>query len=367
MGTPKLPDIHSLLAAGIDPRTKLPLKMVEDCEYKPNLKRFLRVIDEQDAVNRYRWYNLPCNLTSQELERLLYYKGNVCFFYMKETDEFFFMPYALDGTIDFYGRFNRIHPVPMTSGTTDAEKKIYQNQATLLSTLKLNVQYGIKMPDELKEDDLYNSAVILRDYTHQLPQTIIPRQELNDGLIDIMSEIIPFMRTSLIAGTGVKGVRVNDADSSDEVKMASRSVVKSALKGELWSAIIGSVDFQDLTNGQLTRAEDYLLSLQALDNLRLGAYGLENGGLFEKKAHILESENDVNNVNVGLVLQDGLSIRQNFCNIVNSIWDLGIWCEPSESPLGVDNDGDGKAYDENDMGQYSGVENNAPEGSEEDE
>jgi hypothetical protein len=359
--TPNLPDLKTLYEAGIDPKSKLPSRVVDDIDLKPNLKKFLRIIDEQDAVNRYVWYNLPCNISSQELERLIYYKGQLCFFYLEDTNEFYFMPYALDGTIDFYGRFNRIHPVPMTAGTTEEEKRQVESQASLLSTIKLKVQKGIILPEELKAEDLFESAVILRDYTNQLPQLIVPRVSLNDPLLDVMSEIIPFMRTSLIAGTGIKGVRVNDADSSDQVKMASRSVVKSALRGELWSAIESSIDFQDLTNGQLTRAEDYLLSLQALDNLRLSAYGLENGGLFEKKAHILESENDINNVNVGLVMQDGLSIRQNFCNIVNSIWDLGIWCEPAESMLGVDNDGDGRAYDE-DTGEHSGVETNTIQG-----
>ena len=78
----------------------------------PDIKKFLRLVDEQ-----YTFYNLPADITSQELERMLYYKGQLCFFYDKDLEEFYFMPYALDGTIDFYGRYNTIHPVPMTSGT----------------------------------------------------------------------------------------------------------------------------------------------------------------------------------------------------------------------------------------------------------
>ena len=62
-----------------------------------------------------------------------------------------------------------------------------------------------------------------------------------------------------------------------------------------------------------------MLAMQSLDNLRLSGYGIDNGGLFEKKAHELQSEADINGGPVGLVMQDGLSIRQNFCNIVNSI------------------------------------------------
>ena len=84
----KLPDIETLIQAGIDPKTGLPLKVknIEPCKLKENSKLFLRLIDEQDATNRYVWYNLPCNLSSQELERMLYYKGQLCFFYNKELE-----------------------------------------------------------------------------------------------------------------------------------------------------------------------------------------------------------------------------------------------------------------------------------------
>lgn len=51
----KLPDIQTLWQAGIDPRTGLPIKMAAGakCALKEDLKKFLRLIDEQDAVNRY--------------------------------------------------------------------------------------------------------------------------------------------------------------------------------------------------------------------------------------------------------------------------------------------------------------------------
>ena len=130
----KMTDVNLIIQAGINPKNGLPIKAGSNpCSYKEDIKRFLRIIDEQDAVNRYKWYNLPCNLTSQELERMLYYKGQLAFFYMEDLDEFYFMPYALDGTIDFYGRFNTIHPVPMTSG----EEKAGKAQAELLSQIKL--------------------------------------------------------------------------------------------------------------------------------------------------------------------------------------------------------------------------------------
>ena len=286
------------------------------CTIKEDMKKYLRLIDEQDAVNRYVWYNLPANITSQELERMIYYKGQLCFFYDKDLEEFYFMPYALDGTIDFYGRYNTIHPVPMTSGTDDKGNKA---QAEYLAGKKLKCVYGIKLPEELRIQDLEQCTVLLHDYTKQLSQMVQPRATVNDPLLDVMAECIPFMRTALISSTGINGMRVNDADQQQNVVDASRSVENAALTGKPWIPIIGNIEFQELTKGQLGKSEEYMLAMQSLDNLRLSGYGIDNGGLFEKKAHELQTEADINGGPVGLVLQDGLSIRQNFCNIVNSI------------------------------------------------
>ena len=350
----KLPDLETLWKAGINPKTGLPMKLGgHKCTIKEDIKKYLRLIDEQDAVNRYVWYNLPANITSQELERMLYYKGQLCFFYDKDLEEFYFTPYALDGTIDFYGRYNTIHPVPMTSGTDDKGNKA---QAQYLAEKKLKCVYGIKLPEELTKKDLMESCVLLHDYTKQAAQTIQPRATVNDPLLDVMAECVPFMRTSMISSTGIKGVRVQDADQQQNVTDGSRSLEHAAMTGNPWVPIIGNIEFQELTDGPTGKIEEYMLAMQSLDNLRLSGYGIDNGGLFEKKAHELQTEADINGGPVGLVLQDGLSIRQNFCNIVNSIWGIGIWCEPAENISGADLNGDGVIYDRNDAGQSSGVD-----------
>ena len=319
MGKPAILDIDTLIQAGINPKTGLPVKLGgRRCSTKEDIKREIRKNDEQIFVNRYTWYNLPMNLTGAELERMLYYKGQLAFFYLKDLDEFYFMPYALDGTIDFYGRYNTIHPVPMTSGTDDKAGKA---QAQYLSNIKLNCVYGIKLPEELKEEDLTNSAVLLHDYTKQLSQTIIPTQQINDPIIDLEAECMPFLRTALLMGSGIKGVRVADADQADSVREGSRSMVDAATHAEPYVPITGAIEFQELTNGTVAKSQEFLMAMQSIDNFRLGLHGIQNGGLFEKSQYINNSQTDMNYAggDIGLTLQDGLNIRQNFCNIVNSI------------------------------------------------
>lgn len=360
-GVPTIKDVQLLVRAGINPVTGLPIKFGKigkqtNPKLKVDVNRYLRIIDEQRAVNRYTWYNLPAELSSQELERLLYYKGQIAFFYFKEIDQFVFMPYALDGTIDFYGRYNTIHPVPMTSGTTEDEKAQYKSQAEILSMKKLKVRKDLVLyADEITEELLENSAVILRDYINQLPQEQTPRYIVNDELISAMAECIPFMRTSMIISTGVMGMRVPDDDSYHDAEVAGQLMYEAAVNGNPYIPMTAKQEFQELCAKSALKAQEFMLAMQSLDNLLLAGYGIENGGLFEKKAHILNQEASINNAPVGLVYQDGLTLRQNFCNIVNSIWGLGIWCMPSEAAMSYDMNGDGMPVDNDPEGSQSGA------------
>ena len=366
---PYMPNLEALLAAGIDPKTGLPVKLNSGtkCTLKNDIKKIVRIIDEQDAVNRYKWYNLPCNLSSQEVERLLYYKGQLCFFYFKDLDEFYFMPYALDGTIDFYGRFNTIHPVPITGGDEDKDKvKRKTAQEELLSQIKLKCIYApITFADEVNYDVMTSSAVLLHDYTKQQSQTIIPRQQVNDPLIETIASMIPYARTAAMLSTGVKGVRVNDSAEAEDVMVGSNTIDVAAQTGNPWVPLLGKLDYQELNGGVAYKPTDFMQLMQSLDNFRLSTYGIDNGGLFEKKSQILESENSVNASNTAVALTDGLAIRQNFCNIVNSIWHLGIWCDVTETAARRDDNGDGR-IDENDpAASQSGSEGGNGDGNSE--
>lgn len=338
-----LPNVQPLIQAGIDPKTGLPLKAggLQGEGFKPHNKKLLRIIDEQDAVNRYTWYNLPNGLNGKLIERVLYYKGQGMFFYMEDVDQFFFLPYSLDGTIDVYGRFRGVTPLPFNGSANNGDDK---KEKPWITGLTKKPVYDIHL-DELTIDDLLDSCVLLWDYTPQMSQTNISRQILNDPLLDMEAELPCFLHTALLNATGVQGMRVGSEDEQSNVKAASQSINHAALVGEKYIPIIGQIDFQDLTPGQVAKAEEFLLSMQALDNYRLSTYGLENGGLFQKKAQVLQAEQSMNAGSASIPLRDGLEERQRFCDIANSIWGLGIWCEISETAMGMDYNFDGKADD----------------------
>lgn len=99
--------------------------------------------------------------------------------------------------------------------------------------------------------------------------------------------------------------------------------------------------------------------MQGLDNYRLSLYGLDNGGLFQKKSHMLEAEQSMNAGKAAIPLNDGLSIRQYFCDTVNALTGLGISCEISESVIGADMNMDGMSM--NDMDQSGTMNGEQPQ------
>lgn len=336
--------IDAYQQAGIDPKTGKPTRSEAKCiSPKDDIKRLLRIIDEQDAVNRFQWYNTALEISSQELERLLYYEGQLCFFYFSELKKFMVMPYALDGTIDFYGRDNTVHPVPFATGEDDKngkKLKLEQNQAELLSTKHLTVLYDI--PTEPLKGNPGDYCVILHDYTKQRANRILSRQQVQDGLLDIMADCIPFAHTALLNSTGVAGMKVGSRDEASNVAAANNSVTRAARDGKKWVAIEAFQEIQELTGGNVARAEEFMMAMQSLDNFRLSTYGLENGGLFEKKQYQNNAQTMLNGSGqIGRPLQDSLTIRQHACDIINAVWGVGISCEITETASGMDLNMDG--------------------------
>jgi hypothetical protein len=342
----KIIDVNTLIQAGFDPKTGLPRKVADQTSSgtpdRNAIRTGIRIMDEQNAINRYVWYNCPKGLDSQMIERILYYRGQGAFFYMPVNETFYFLPYALSGTIDVYGRYTDITPVPFAGGKVDGEGK----QKAWIQGLTRQCVYYPEM--DYTEKAMEEKCVLLSDYSKQISQTVIPRQQLQEPIIDLMANMPCYLNTSLVNSTGIQGVVVGSPDEQQNVAVAAQQIKDAALHGEKYISMIGSPSIVDLGTNTGAAAEEFMRAMQSLDNYRLSLLGLDNGGLFQKNSHMLESEQAMNGGNVDLIFQDGLTLRQWFCTIVNSIWPIGLWCEASESATNNDKNLDGEVSDEQD-------------------
>lgn len=376
-GVPKLIDPTPYIKARINPKTGgrlFPPSMTlgETSPIKEAFRLALRIKDEQNAVMRYTWYNLPDGINGELLERMLYYRGQLAFAYIKDLDRFLILPYTLCGDkingsgLDAYSRFKSVRLVPF-SGTDRVEGKKESTRTTLstiLSALTFRVQYEV-LEGMIELDDITDSAVLLKDYTSQISETNIPRAEIQDPILDLEAACFAYANTAMINSTGVQGMRVSVEDEKENVKQLNVSAEHAALSGYKAIPIVGSIEFQELTGGSVGTSDEFMVMAQAIENERLSLYGLDNGGLYQKKSYVNDAQTKMNSGAPNDIYHNGLMIRQNFCDIVNSIWGIGIACEASEFDSGVDLNGDGTLDDRRDQSGTQTGEQPAEGGSEE--
>lgn len=361
-GAPRLIDPRPYIQAGVDPKTGGKLQapsstLGQTSPIKEAFKLALRIKDEQNAVMRYSWYNLPDGLDGELVERMLYYRGQLAFAYIKDLDRFFLLPYTLCAdsdhptSLDAYARFASVKLIPFSSvdqvkGDESSLKRKAEEARkrasliTILSALTFNVKYSV-LEGKIEEEDIVKSAVILKDYTSQLAEENISRAKIQDPILDLEAACFAYANTAAMNATGIQGMRVSTEDEEENVRQMNQSVERAALNGESAIPVVGGIDFQVLKNGPVATTDQFMVLAQAIDNERLSLYGLENGGLYQKKTYVNDSQTQMNSGSPSDVYHNGLMIRQNFCDIVNSIWGLGIACEAAEFNSGVDLDGDG--------------------------
>ena len=340
-------------------------KKADPCNYANPLYdavlKNLRILDEQTAVNSGVWYNLPDGLTSQDIERFLYYRYQLGGFWLDDQDDgfgtFYFLPPSKRGNIDCYGRMTKFTPIPM--GTPYGEK----DPSPWIEGLERKVIRAFPEAFNPKYPEEY--GLLLYDYTPQIANGGvygIPRQQLIDPILKYMAEIICMSRTRLKTSTGVQGVRVQDKSCLGQIIDANNMADEAAVNGKRYVGVVSQFPLEDLGMNNSGNIQDFLTAFQTLENLRLSLHGIKTNGVGEKPStYVNNAQSMVQQSNTGLAFQDGVTIRKNFCAWWNQafgplqIHKTGglLAYEPSESIVGIDMDMNGLAIDDSPFEQQT--------------
>lgn len=284
-----------------------------DVTYENQL-RAIKVKDIIDFVNRGKWNNLPTSIGSRRLEAMLYKRGRLIFFKEPVTEKFYFMPYVGGDELDFYNRWVYGHPIPINENNKAQEK--------LLASYNFKLIYEESQLDDLEENDI--PAVVLFDYCEGEDNDITPRSDLQNELIAEQAEMYAFARTAGLNATGVKQVEISDSDQYAVIDEANKNLRKAARKGKGMVGVSNLVKPMELKSDNAAKMQEFMQQAQALDNARLSHIGVDNGGVYEKKAHLLGEEQKMNESTSSSPMTDAIEARTNFCNIANKIWGLNM-------------------------------------------
>lgn len=307
----------------------------------------LRTIDYQQFLTRFKWHNLPEGMDSELFERILYFSGSAMFFYIKELNRFYFLPYGMSGEktetgIDFYGRFNRIKPYSF-NGSTDGSgeqegdgKRISKANIFLSTQIRDNIK-DIPMVDNEKDaEKIYNEgAVICWDRSPGLAYYAESRNRSCKPFIEYMLKILIQTKSALINSSGFNLFSTESESSNDIMQLQLDAINRDRERGKL-AAVVSNLlgKIENLQSNAPASIADFWASLQAADNLRLKSLGIQNDGVVQKSQY-------QNIASQALDMNDSLQVyfnsfleRVKFSAIVNSIWGLDIYPEPLLIPKG---------------------------------
>lgn len=331
----------------------------------------LSTLDYQQYLTRFKWNNLPEGLTSELFERVMYFSGSAMFFYIKELNRFYFLPYGMSGEgqnvgIDFYGQFNRIKPYSF-NGATDGrgeeepgKKKPTRADIFLSTQIRDNIKDVPFVKTEEEARKIYeNGAVICWDYTPGLNYWNNSRNRVSRAFIKFLKKVLIQVQSALINASGFNLFAADGESANDIMQMQIDAINKDREKGKL-AAVVSNLlgQIQNLQSNAPAAMADFWACLQSVDNLRLKTMGIRNDGVEQKSQYQNIQEQSVD-INDSLqVYWNSFMERVKFSAIVNSIWDLDIYPEPLLLPTQSEQPQEGQnETDEGDETQAQGGTN----------
>ena len=297
-------------------------------------------MDYQQYLTRFKWNNLPEGLDSELFERIMYFSGSAMFFYIKELDKFYFLPYGMSGDgvqtgVDFYGRFNKIKPYSFNgstdgSGERKSDGKMSKADIYLSTQIRDNITDIPMVASEEEAKKIYeNGAVICWDYTPGLAYLNNSRNRISQSYVKYMVKVLIQTKSALINSSGFNLFAADGEQDNDIMQMQIDAINQDREEGQL-AAVVSKLlgNIENLQSNAPAAMQDFWASLQSVDNLRLKSMGIRNDGLQQKSQYqnIQEQSMDINDSLQ--VYWNSFMERVKFSAIVNSIWGLDIYPEP---------------------------------------
>ena len=333
-------DTNALLEAGL-PQNKKMLKYGNSIDQNGNavtpnllnknlsydsLFNIMREQNKIETIERYMWVNVPFGLTADIIERLLFYRGKGVFYFNDKVGKFQFLPFALNGVIDEYGRYTKCNTLPFTGVDTD-EKKKKKTQSLVYEDLELvyDLPYDEETFNKINQQKTF--GIILNDSSLSISQQPIIRYNYVKPVLHMMATIMQIIHTAMFGNADHNLLQIENEGELDSVKSQIEAINQDILRGNRFTPIVGKLPITPLKTTNSADLEGLFNTFNSLNNFLKSITGVANAGVFDKKAHLLQDEQKLNGSNADDIYYNGLRLRQEFCLMVQAYYQYPIWCE----------------------------------------
>lgn len=333
-------DTNTLLEAGL-PQNKKMMKYGNAIDQNGNavtpnllnknlsydsLFNIMREQNKIETIERYMWVNVPFGLTADIIERLLFYRGKGVFYFNDKVGKFQFLPFALNGVIDEYGRYTKCNTLPFTGVDTD-EKKKKKSQSLVYEDLELvyDLPYDEETFKKINEQKTF--GIILNDSSLSISQQPVIRYNYVKPVLHMMATLMQIINTAMFGNADHNLLQIENEGELDSVKIQIEAINQDILRGNRFTPIVGKLPITPLKTTNSADLEGLFNTFNSLNNFLKSITGVANAGVFDKKAHLLQDEQKLNGSNADDIYYNGLRLRQEFCLMVQAYYQYPIWCE----------------------------------------
>lgn len=337
-------DTTALLQSGI-PQSKKMLKYGNAIDQNgktitPNLLKYnldydsvLSIMRHQnmtETLERYMWTNIPFGLTQDLIERILFFRGKGVLYFNEKVEKFQFLPFALNGQIDEYGRYLRVNTLPFT-GVDQIKEKGKKKQDFVYEELDIvyDIPYNEKSFREIREGKTV--GIILNDNSLSISQQPIIRSNYVQPVLRMMSTLMQIINTAMFGNADHSAVRLENESELESFYEQVDAINQDILKGRRFTPFVSPFAIEPLKTSNTNNLEGLFGTFNSLSNFLKSITGVANAGVFDKKAHLLQEEQRLNGSNSDDVYYNGLRLRQEFCLLVQAYYGYPIWCESKRS------------------------------------
>lgn len=371
-------DTSSFLAAGITPSKKV-LKYgnaidqngnaitPNPIKYNLDYDSLFAIMREQNMVEtleRYMWTNVPFGLTQDLIERLLFFRGKGIFYFNDKVDKFQFLPFALNGNIDEYGRYMKCNTLPFT-GMDEVPKNGKAKKLQPVVYEDLEIVYDIPYNEEMVKNARKRKTVgiVLNDNSLAISQQPIIRSNYVRPVLHMMATLMQIINTAMYGNADHNLIQVQNESELESINHQINAINFDILKGRRFTPVVGELPITPIKTSNTANLEGLFGTFNSLTNFLKSITGVANAGVFDKKAHLLQEEQRLNGSNSDDIYYNGLRLRQEFCIMVQAYYGYPVWCESkrgmseaqSENMMtGETTDPDNTQYNDNQGGNANG-------------
>lgn len=267
-----------------------------------NKRDYEEYLDNQDrliACNRYIWdFGGLLNLTTQELESIMYTKGSLLI--VAHDGRLEFTDYAENGKLQIYGKLAKVTPITL-SGVSYSETK------------------SVIMPNGENATDA--GAIIMNDFTPYFTGRPQSRQQLNRLLQSDEATVYRQLLNNIMLSIKKAIASCDNLDQANTIMSQAKSILDidspiiAVAKKKGSNKVIDDIPLDMFNFSNNFETQNYCQQIEFYSKKRRQDMGVVTPDTFEKKERKITSETQGSNTYAELMLMDGYFNRLEKLNL----------------------------------------------------